>query len=286
MPNTLKGSDYLYHHPKKRAEDLMAAFSDTSIKGIFSCIGGEESIRILPYIDFKIIKNNPKIFIGYSDTTVSHFICLKENLSSFYGASLLAELAENIKIFDYTAHWLKKVLFETSPIGQIPAAKEWTGERIEWFESNSSISKNMIKNKGYEFLQREGIIEGPLIGGCMEVLEMIKGTTLWPSNDVFKDVILFFETSENMTHPTYVEYWFRNYGTQGILQNSKAIIFGNPYQEKYYKEYKNVIMKIISELELYHIPIIYKPMMCIPYGAMAEIDCNKKSFSIIESGVI
>lgn len=228
----------------------MAAFSDTSIKGIFSCIGGEESIRMLPYIDFNIIKNNPKIFIGYSDTTVSHFICLKGNLSSFYGASLLAELAENIKIFDYTAHWLKKVLFDTSPIGQIPAAKEWTGERIEWFESNSSISKNMIKNKGYEFLQGgEGIIEGLLIGGgCMEVLEMIKGTTLWPSNDVFKDAILFFETSENMTHPTYVEYWLRNYGTQGILQNSKAIIFGKPYQEKYYKEYKNVIMKIIYQL--------------------------------------
>ncbi|RHW65530.1 LD-carboxypeptidase, partial [Clostridium botulinum] len=56
MPNTLKGSDYLYHHPEKRAEDLMSAFSDTSIKGIFSCIGGEESIRMLPYIDFNVIK--------------------------------------------------------------------------------------------------------------------------------------------------------------------------------------------------------------------------------------
>ncbi len=111
MPNTLKGSDYLYHHPEKRAEDLMSAFSDTSIKGIFSCIGGEESIRMLPYIDFNIIRNNPKIFIGYSDTTVSHFICLKGNLSSFYGASVLAELAENIKIFDYTTHWLKKSSF-------------------------------------------------------------------------------------------------------------------------------------------------------------------------------
>lgn len=227
MPNTLKGSDYLYHHPEKRAEDLMSAFSDTSIKGIFSCIGGEESIRMLPYIDFNVIKNNPKIFIGYSDTTVSHFICLKGNLSSFYGASILAELAENIKIFDYTTHWLKKSSFETSPIGLIPAANEWTGERIEWIESNSFIAKNMVKNQGYEFLQGNGIIQGQLIGGCMEVLEMIKGTTLWPSNDVFKDTILFFETSENMPPPTYVEYWLRNYSSQGILQNSKAIILVN-----------------------------------------------------------
>lgn len=151
MPNTLKGSDYLYHHPEKRAEDLMSAFSDTSIKGIFSCIGGEESIRMLPYIDFNIIRNNPKIFIGYSDTTVSHFICLKGNLSSFYGVSILAELAENIEIFDYTTHWLKKVLFETSPIGLIPATNEWTGERIEWIESNSFIAKKMVKIKDMNF---------------------------------------------------------------------------------------------------------------------------------------
>ena len=122
MSNTLKGSSYLYHHPEKRAEDLMAAFSDTSIKAIFTCIGGAESVRMLPYIDFDIIKNNPKIFIGYSDTTITHFICIKANLSSFYGASILAELAENIKIFDYTAYWLEKTLFDASPIGLIPAA--------------------------------------------------------------------------------------------------------------------------------------------------------------------
>ncbi len=293
MPNTLKGSDYLYYHPEKRAEDLMAAFSDTSIKAIFSCIGGNESIRMLPYIDFNIIKNNPKIFIGYSDTTITHFMCLKANLSSFYGASILAELAENIKVFDYTAHWLEKVLFDPSPIGVIPATKEWTGERIEWSENNISIAKTMVKNQGYEFLQGNGVIQGHLIGGCIEVMEMIKGTSLWPSNDIFEDAILFFETSEEMPEPNYIEYWLRNYVSQGILQKLKGIIFGKPYQEKYYKEYKNSIMKIVTELGLYNLPIVYnmsfghnEPMICLPYGATAEIDCDKKTFSILESGVV
>jgi muramoyltetrapeptide carboxypeptidase LdcA involved in peptidoglycan recycling len=292
MPNTLKGTEYLYEHPEERAEDLMAAFSDPSIKAIFSCIGGDESVRMLPYIDFDIIKNNPKIFIGYSDTTITHYLCLKANLSSFYGASILAEFAENIKVFDYTASWLTKVLFEASPIGLIPAADEWTGERVAWIESNSSIEKTMKKNQGYEFLQGSGITQGRLIGGCLEVMEMIKGTSLWPSNEVFKDAILFFETSEDMPEPTYVEYWLRNYGSQGILQNVKAIIFGKPYQEKYYKEYKESIMKVVSELGLSDLPIVYnmtfghnEPMMCLPFGAMAELDCNKKTFSIIEAGV-
>jgi muramoyltetrapeptide carboxypeptidase LdcA involved in peptidoglycan recycling len=293
MPNALKGSDYLYNNPEKRAEDLMVAFSDTSIKAIFSCIGGDESIRMLPYIDFSIIRDNPKIFIGYSDTTITHFMCLKANLSSFYGASILAELAENITIFDYTAIWLEKVLFDTSPIGLIPAAKEWTGERIEWSLLNTSVAKAMVKNQGYEFLQGNGVTNGRLIGGCIEVMEMIKGTSIWPSNDKLVDAILFFETSEDMPEPTYLEYWLRNYGSQGILHKSKGIIFGKPYQEKYYNEYKNSIMKIVSELGLNDLPIVYnmsfghnEPMICLPYGAMAEIDCDKKSFSILESGVI
>jgi muramoyltetrapeptide carboxypeptidase LdcA involved in peptidoglycan recycling len=293
MPNTLKGSDYLYQHPEKRAEDLMAAFSDTSIKAIISCIGGDESIRMLPYIDFEIIKNNPKIFIGYSDSTITHFICLKANLSSFYGASILAELAENVKIFDYTSYWIRKVLFDHSPIGLISAARSWTGERIEWFEENRSVAKNMMENQGYEFLQGKGVVKGHLIGGCIEVMEMIKGTSLWPSNEKFEDSILFFETSEEMPEPSYIEYWLRNYASQGILQKVKAIIFGKPYQERYFEEYKNSIKKIISELGLMDLPIVYnmtfghnQPMICLPYGAMAEIDCDIKTFTILESGVI
>ena len=106
MSHTLKGSEYVYDHPEKRAEDFMNAFLDQSIKAVFSCIGGDESVRMLPYIDFEVIRNNPKIFMGYSDTTIAHFMCLKANLSSFYGPSIMAEFAENIKIFDYTKYWL------------------------------------------------------------------------------------------------------------------------------------------------------------------------------------
>ena len=72
MKYTLAGTDYIYKHPEKRAEDLMCAFEDESIKGIIACIGGIESIRMLPYIDFNIINQNPKVFMGYSDTTTIH----------------------------------------------------------------------------------------------------------------------------------------------------------------------------------------------------------------------
>ena len=61
MPNALKGIDYLYEHPEKRAEDLMNAFKDKSIKAIICAIGGDDTIRLLPYIDYEVIRSNPKI---------------------------------------------------------------------------------------------------------------------------------------------------------------------------------------------------------------------------------
>src|SRR5690349_15787772 len=66
MPNTLKEASWLLQNPKARADDLMQAFADPAIKGVFATIGGDDSIRLLPHIDFNIIRNNPKVFMGYS----------------------------------------------------------------------------------------------------------------------------------------------------------------------------------------------------------------------------
>ena len=96
MPHALKGNEFVYDHPELRAKDLMDAFADPSIKGIFCAIGGDDSIRLLPYIDYEIIRTNPKIFMGYSDTTVSHFMMNKAGVVSYYGPSVMAEFGEYV----------------------------------------------------------------------------------------------------------------------------------------------------------------------------------------------
>lgn len=292
MPNTLKGTDYLYNNPEARAKDLMDAFKNPLIKGIFTCIGGEDSIRLLPYIDFDIIRKNPKVFLGYSDSTVTHFMCLKAGIMSYYGPSILAEFAENIKILDYTEEYIKKVLFSNNVIGEVPAAPQWTGELIDWLEENIDKEKNLQSNKGYEFLQGKGKARGHLIGGCMEVLEVLKETVLW-DKAYFDGAILFLETSEDMPNPTFIRLWLRNYGIQGILNKINGVIIGKPYQEKNYSEYKGAIIAVLEEFGCSNLPVIYnatfghnEPMTCLPYGALAEIDCEKRTFSILESGVI
>ena len=96
MPNALKGSEFVYKHPESRAKDLMAAFKDKSIKGIFCAIGGDDTVRLLPYIDYAVIKNNPKIFMGYSDTTVNHLMMNKAGIVSFYGPCIMCEFGEYV----------------------------------------------------------------------------------------------------------------------------------------------------------------------------------------------
>lgn len=162
MPNSLNGSKYLYEHPEARAEDVMNAFKDNEIKGIFVNIGGEESIRLLPYIDFDIIRENPKIFMGFSDITILHLICLKAGLSSFYGPSILVNFAENVAMNPYTIEMVKCALFSTDAISEIKPPKEWTSDFLEWDISNQHTQRNMYPNRDYEVIQGNGVVRNEL----------------------------------------------------------------------------------------------------------------------------
>src|SRR6185295_9995832 len=109
--NALKSSDWIYKNPEARAEDLMEAFADSSIKAIISVIGGDDSIRTLPFMDLDVIRQNPKIFLGFSDTTVTHLCCYKAGLISFYGTSLFIGFAENGGMHHYQVDDIKRTLF-------------------------------------------------------------------------------------------------------------------------------------------------------------------------------
>lgn len=293
LPHTLAGTDWVYHHPEARAADLMAAFADPDIKGVFSCIGGSESIRLLPYIDFEVIRRNPKVLLGYSDTTIAHLFCLKGGLSSFYGPSILAEFAENVAIFDYTARHLETCLFSGEVLGEILPATHWTGERLEWIPENAQVQKVLEPNEGYQLIQGDGVAQGPLLGGCIEVLEMAKGTSLWPEQEAFEGAVLFFETSEETPEPGLVERWLRSYGSMGLLQRASALVLAKPYQGQHQEAYHRGVVKVLAELGLGGLPVLgnlsfghNEPMCTLPYGAMARVDCQRRSFEILEPGVL
>ena len=291
MPYALKGSEFIAEHPELRAKDLMDAFSDSSVSAVFCAIGGDDTIRILPYLDLDIIKENPKIFMGYSDTTVNHFMMYKAGLISFYGPSVMCEFGEYVKMFDYTKRAVKEMLFEAWEQYSILSSEEWTDDYILWQEENINAPHTMKKDThGYEVINGSGVAQGHLLGGCIDVFMMAIGTTIWPSLEEWEGAVLFVETSEDKPSPDFVKYVFRNLAAQGILKVIKGIIVGKPQGEKYYEEYKNAMRQIIvNEEHLDNLPIFYnvnfghaKPIGIIPYGITVELDCKNKTIVLLE----
>ena len=123
FPTAKQSPDYLSQNPKVRAEDINAAFADPSIKGIIATIGGNDQIRILPYLDKKLIAAHPKAFMGYSDNTNLHLFLWNLGIVSYYGGAVMTQFAMGGGMHEYTIESIKKALFNPS-IGQIYAAPD------------------------------------------------------------------------------------------------------------------------------------------------------------------
>ena len=164
MPNTLKGIDYLYEHHEARAQDLMDAFRDPDIRAVFNAIGGDDTIRLLPYIDFDVLRSNPKIFTGFSDTTTNHFMMYKAGIVSYYGLSVMNNIAEYVAINEYTKTSMEKTLFEPQERLEIPCSDfcSYETDKIWWKEENIHQVTPRFPNTGYEILQGTGRVSGEL----------------------------------------------------------------------------------------------------------------------------
>lgn len=303
MPNSLRTD--LYDNPQLRLDDFMQAFLDPNIKAIITNIGGSETIRLLQHMTeehFKIIQNNPKIFIGMSDTTVNHFMCIKAGLSSFYGTSTLFGFAENGGIPELIKNSIIHTLFE-KPIEQtLESANEFIIDKVRW---GTSTIRERTKTEGWKYIQGTSRVQGRLLGGCVESLNMINGTCLWPSLEEWEDTILFLETSEDMLPPEVFGYFLRNLGAQGILGKVNGILFGRPggtikkedteKKEKWlstYKDFDKYLLKVCQEYGRSDMPIVTNmdfghtvPQILLPYGILTEIDPINKTVKFLEAAV-
>lgn len=294
MPNALKGREYLYHHPEARAADLMDAFRDKTVKAIFSAIGGDDTIRLLPYIDFDVISQNPKIFTGFSDTTVNHMMMFKAGLVSYYGATILTNFSEYVKINDYTASMIRDTLFEPKPTLDIPSAPYWyddEDEKIWWDEKNTNALKPYHPEEiGYEILQGEGCAEGELLGGCLDTFIYLTGTALWPTLEQWRGKLMFLETSEEDMSCDTLTWLLRNLAAQGIFDVIHGIILGKPARRSKYEPYKEVFRKVIAgEANHPELPILCnvnfghaEPIGVLPIGVRCRLDADRKTLTLLE----
>jgi muramoyltetrapeptide carboxypeptidase LdcA involved in peptidoglycan recycling len=292
FPTARMNAEEVYMNPKIRADDINRAFADKEVKAIITSIGGDDSIRILKFLDKEIIKANPKIFMGYSDTTSLNTFINQLGLVTFNGPSIMAGFSQMSNFPDYENH-VKEMLFENKQSYTYKPYKEWTMKYADW-SKKENIGKidGKRKSEGWHWIQGNTKVNGQLYGGCIDVLEMIRGTEYWAPLNFWEEKILFFETSEDKPSPDFVKYALRNYGIQGILDKIKGILVGRArdYSEEETKQLEENIIQIVSK-EFNHpeMPIITNmdfghtdPQFILPLGIMAELDCKMKVFRLVE----
>jgi muramoyltetrapeptide carboxypeptidase len=166
----------------KRCDEVHAAFRDPEVKAILCTVGGTTANELLRFLDYDLIKANPKIFCGYSDITVLHYaIFTQTGLQTFYGATAIAEFGEFPEPLDFTAKDFLKVLKDSAdrPIGLVPRSLEWTQDLPGFFFGKDTKGpRNLDPAPGWTWL-RAGKAKGRIFGGCLSVVLRLKGTKYW-----------------------------------------------------------------------------------------------------------
>lgn len=286
-PNSMKGEEYLEKYPEARAEDILWAFENADIKAIIANIGGNDSERVLPYLNADIIKDNPKIFIGYSDVMNYHLFCYKAGLSTFYGPNLLPIIAETPDFHPYSKYWFEKVLFHDAPIGKIEPAETYSCDGNNYTDRNDV--KTYYNETGYLLIQGSGKVQGNLFGGHTRLKDFDRLTA-----EDFSDKIVFVEDIPVFFTPTHLADFVDWLGDIGALQKLNGLLIGKLSEYKLFHEHKKALLRVVnSKYGLCDLPVMANmnfghtsPMCILPYGALAELDCEKNSFSIIDSGVL
>ncbi len=234
---------------KEKAQDINNMFVDKEVKMIWCAKGGENSNSTFEYLDYKLIKENPKIICGYSDiTSITNMITEKTGLITFNGTNFKTIAT------DETDFSLKEII-----------------KRLV------DGSKELGKPEDYRILQ-EGKTKGKLIGGN---LSLTRGMVAGKYSINFKDKILFLEELGIETSPAIANNYLYYMKQNGVFEQIRGIWIGN-YEHESGISIEKIIFDVIGNE--YNIPIIksnnfghIENKIVIPIGAEAEIDTKDKN---------
>ena len=296
FPTALQSSEYLSKNPQARAKDINDAFANPGIKAILATTGGNDEIRILPYLDAKIIAHNPKIFLGYSDNTNIHLYLYNLGMISYYGCSVMSQLAMQGGMHEYTKNYIKKALFEKR-IGLLVDSQEWTDFDFDWADKDNLVKiRPMEKSPGWLWQNTQNKkITGRLFGGCLEVLEMHLAVNAYiPSKEYFDDMVLYLETSEEMPAAGFVYRFLAALAQRQLLQKIKALLISIPKTQfmnqlppegrtAFMINQRNAINQALQDYGMASLPIVFNlhfghvdPQLMIPNGGRVIIDGIQK----------
>lgn len=262
-PHLYQQAGYLAGEDEMRAADLNGFFADDEVKAILCLRGGYGSERILDLLDYDMIKNHPKLLVGYSDITALHTaLWQKCRMASAHGAMVI-DINDNS--VNYTDSQLRRGL------------------------SSVNVSENgafpLPSNHKLEVL-REGTAEGTLIGGNLSVIAALCGTQYAPDGT---GCILFLEEVGEDSYAIDRMMW--QLWQSGLLKNVNGMIVGNlrrcePINPQPYDYSVKQVFEQYARLA--QIPVIYNFPVghgsingFLPLGVKAKINADAANPQLI-----
>jgi len=274
--NTNVHDEFFSSSIEERIEDLHDAFRDSTVAGILTVIGGYNSNQLLKYIDYELIKANPKVFCGYSDiTALSAAIYKKTGLVTYSGPHFSSFGVKHG--FDYTLNSFISAVTNDAPY-EVEPSNFWSDDA--WYLDQEK--RTYIEQDSYLVLQG-GKAEGVLIGGNLCTLNLLQGTEFMPS---LKDSVLFIEDDDE-SHPLTFDRDLQSLLHLPDANEIRALLIGRFQKDSHMTE--EALRKIIdTKKELKNIPIIanvnfghVQPIATLPLGAKATISASDEKSEII-----
>jgi muramoyltetrapeptide carboxypeptidase len=240
-PNVRKRSGFLAGSDRERAGDLMRMFADRSVKAILCVRGGYGTARLLPLLDYRVLRQHPKILAGYSDITTLHCALLTQaKLVSFHGPMLNSDFA-NRDMPEFTLQSFLRTVMQPAAPGSIVQG---------------------CRRKTISVLRR-GQAAGQLIGGNLTLLCATIGTPWQPP---FRNRILFLEDLNEA--PYRFDRMLTHLLNCGLLQQVAGIAIGinqgceAPHARRT-KEYHQTLADVLKERLL---PLKVPVVTGLPFG--------------------
>ena len=296
MPHAMKGIEYVKNHPKDRAADLLYALKDPEVEMILCAIGGDDTYRLLPYLfghgELAGAVSN-KIFLGFSDTTVNHFMFHKVGMKTFYGQSFLSDLCELDKeMLPYTRGYFEE-LIRFGTIREVRPSSVWYEERTDFGVDQIGVPLTSHPDSGFVLLQGSPFFSGKILGGCIDTLyDFFNGDRyadmpllcqkygLFPKKEDWAQKILLLESSEEKMPPSKYEKAVAALKETGIFEVLSGVLVGKPMDETYAREYRQILTDVIDSPDL---PIVWnvnighaQPRCILPFGVKATVDVSRQ----------
>ena len=268
--------DFASSSIESRLEDLHAAFTDKTIQGILTVIGGFNSNQLLQYIDWELIRNNPKVFCGYSDiTALNNSIFAKTGLVTYSGPHY-STFGQKL-YFEYTQAHFEQTVMSAETV-MIQASKHWFDDA--WYINQEQ--RNAIENPGFVVVN-EGQVEGTVLGANLCTFNLLQGTDFMPS---LKNAVLFLE-DDYESRPHHFDRDLQSLIHLPDFAGVKGLVIGRFQIAS--EMTKQLLFEIIrSKKQLSRIPVMANvdfghtdPKITIPIGGTAKIVATENAAEIV-----